>query len=54
MAPDGIPDLVAAQPGGIGSRPFDLIALLVRIIQEQQATIDRMEARLSAIEEGGR
>jgi hypothetical protein len=36
--PDAIPALVALSEAG-GSRPLGLLAVLVRIVQEQQATI---------------
>ena len=48
--PDAIPALVALSEAG-GSRPLDLLAVLVRIVQEQQATIAALEERVRSLEQ---
>ncbi len=48
---NGLPDLVAG-PGGSGYRPLDVVVILTRLVQEQQATIDDLERRLEAVENG--
>lgn len=49
--PSELPELVTA-PDGKGYRPLDIIALLTRVVQEQQATIDDLQSRLEAVENG--
>lgn len=46
-----LPDLVTT-PNKNGYRPLDLVAILAKIVQEQQATIEALEARVSVLEEG--
>jgi hypothetical protein len=46
-----LPDLVTT-PDKSGYRPLDLVAILAKIVQEQQATIETLEARVRALEEG--
>jgi hypothetical protein len=46
---EDIPEMIAG-PDGKGYRPIDLVAVLTKIVQEQQATIEDLEARLSALE----
>ncbi len=48
--PAELPDLVTT-PDKRGYRPIDLMAVLSMIIREQQATIEALETRVSALEE---
>jgi len=48
--PDAIPALVALPEAG-GSRPLEPLAVLVRIVQEQQATIAALEERVRSLEQ---
>lgn len=49
--PSEVPDAVKI-PGGNGYRPLDIVAILTKVVQEQQKTIETLEARLSALESG--
>lgn len=48
--PSELPDLVTT-PDKTGYRPMDLVAILAKVVQEQQSTIEALEARVRALEE---
>ena len=49
--PAELPDLLTT-PDKKGYKPMDLVAVLSMLVKEQQATIEALEARVDALEEG--
>ncbi len=49
--PSELPDLVTSADGS-GYRPLDIVAILTKVVQEQQKTIASLEERLDALELG--
>ncbi|MFH1278630.1 MAG: hypothetical protein ABIK65_09645 [Candidatus Eisenbacteria bacterium] len=49
--PSEVPEIVRTAEGN-GYRPLDLVAILTKVVQEQQKTIDALEARVRVLEEG--
>lgn len=48
--PSELPDIVTT-PDKKGYRPMDLVAILAKVVQEQQSTIEALEARVRVLEE---
>ncbi|MBI4917933.1 MAG: tail fiber domain-containing protein, partial [Acidobacteria bacterium] len=46
---EDVPDLVAANDR-TGLAPMDVVAVLTKVVQEQQKTIEKLEARLAELE----
>ena len=46
---EDVPDLVATKDRK-GMSPMDVTAVLTKVVQQQQAVIERLEARIEALE----